>query len=99
VCLLPIDYSASTLRLTRSNQREVSLAGSPHCFWVSPQPLERAPSERTRAREGRRRACEKEREAEVFIEKWGFALPFLTKESLEDKVSQFLYGRSVIAAC
>lgn len=41
---------------------------------------------------------EKEREAEVFIEKWGFALPFLAKESLEDKVSQFLYGRSTIAA-
>lgn len=49
---------------------------------------------------GRRRERERvgEREGKVFIEKWGFAVPFLVKESFQDQVSvsQFSDQRSAI---
>lgn len=62
---------------------EVSLAGTPHSFWVSPQPSERGPIHMSNR--GRQRVRVGEREGKVFIEKWGFAVPFLAKNHFRTK--------------
>lgn len=79
-----IGVKCTRLQLTVPQHLWGSVIGAPSfaaltgSFWVTPQPWERAQSTSI---------TEREREREVFIEKWGFTVPFLAKESLKDPAS------------
>lgn len=100
ICRLHLcNWCSSTEVNTDAIIREVSLAGTPHSFWVSPQPSERGPIHMSNRGRQRVRVGERERErGKGIYRKMGLRSTFSCKEPFQDQVSvsQFSDRRSAI---